>query len=300
MMSNFTLDYIMPHLSPNGWKVLCVAIRRTIGWVHPDDPTRRKERDRISLSQFMAGTGIASKETVLRALRECLGENSEHLEYLCRLPAPDHAQAFLYYLNTELEIEVPETGTEIVPVKGTGTEIVPVDEKTGTEIVPVDEKTGTETVHTKEKGDKETGDKETGADPLLFELERATLTAQESEGNWADPETNSLADNLVKLYCALQGQAEPKGNTRRTWRLALGEILKAWGLSQDGETAAAALRILLDPEGEFTYQRRTYHPLKPGFQGDLATVIGRLLAGGTGYLDAQDEPADMPGIQFEH
>ena len=53
---NAVFDVIMPSLSPNGWKILCVAIRQTLGWRAKGDPTglMRREWDRISYSQFMA------------------------------------------------------------------------------------------------------------------------------------------------------------------------------------------------------------------------------------------------------
>lgn len=108
MFNNYILDHIMPDLSPNGWKVLCVAIRKTIGWANGTTLSGRKEKDRIAYTQFLSGTGIGGRSTLSRAIQECLEK-----EYLLRSPSPNHDQAFDYELNMDYEIDAPEpTGTE--------------------------------------------------------------------------------------------------------------------------------------------------------------------------------------------
>lgn len=72
MFHNLILDEIMPRLSPNAWKVLCVAIRQTWGWTDKYSPTGRKQSDVVSYSQFKRMTGIKSDHTVNRAIQECL------------------------------------------------------------------------------------------------------------------------------------------------------------------------------------------------------------------------------------
>lgn len=62
LFNNALLDIIMPDLSPNAWKVLCLIIRQTRGW--------QKDQDSISFSQIRQGTGIASDSTVSKALKE--------------------------------------------------------------------------------------------------------------------------------------------------------------------------------------------------------------------------------------
>jgi len=153
MVHNYVIDHIMPDLSPNAWKVLCVAIRQTIGWQDEATESGRRESDVITYSQFQRQTGIVSRGTLSRALKECLDKG-----YLLREEVDQYRgkPAFAYRLNTEYEatgtetvpVDGAPTGTETVPVDGapTGTEIVPVGEVTGTEIVPVGEVTGTETV----------------------------------------------------------------------------------------------------------------------------------------------------------
>jgi hypothetical protein len=145
---NAVFDVIMPQLSPNGFKVLCVAIRQTFGWVaNPGgDPQERKEWDRISYSQFQEKTGIGSRATISRALSECVDGG-----YLLRRQAGTERgkPVYTYSLNTEYELP---TGTEIEPV-ATSSKTEPVtSSKTepveGTEIEPV---TSSKTEPTKEK-----------------------------------------------------------------------------------------------------------------------------------------------------
>ena len=111
---NAVFDVIMPRLSPNGWKVLCVAIRQTWGWVADGkDPKQRKQSDRISYSQFKDKAGIGSYSTVARALEECLDAG-----YLNRHQVSEHPGTkkpiFSYELNTAYELEVESATTETV------------------------------------------------------------------------------------------------------------------------------------------------------------------------------------------
>lgn len=101
---NVVFDVMMPTLSPNAFKVLCVAIRQTMGW--------RKKREAISYSQFMALSGIKSRATVSTALAECLAQH-----YLIREESGNASNlgtvTYRYHLNTELEVEYPDSSTEI-------------------------------------------------------------------------------------------------------------------------------------------------------------------------------------------
>ncbi|MEA3376950.1 MAG: hypothetical protein U9R72_12220, partial [Chloroflexota bacterium] len=140
---NAVFDVVMPRLSPNGWKVLCVAIRQTWGWVADGkDPQERKRADRISYSQFREKAGIGSYSTVARALEECLEAG-----YLERHKVAEHPGTgkpiFTYELNTDYELEVENATTETV-VEGAATETV-VEATTETVVDPA-----TETVVTKQ------------------------------------------------------------------------------------------------------------------------------------------------------
>ena len=115
---NAVFDVIMPLLSPNGWKILCVAIRQTWGWVADSDgdPRNRREWDRVSYSQFTAKAGIKSRSTVSRALKECLDSG-----YLLRhqVGTERGMPAYVYALNREFEIDWhTESDTEPVAEQG--------------------------------------------------------------------------------------------------------------------------------------------------------------------------------------
>jgi hypothetical protein len=169
MFNNYILDHIMPDLSANGWKVLCVAIRQTIGWQDEETASGRREMEVISYSQFRQMTGIGSDQTVARAIKECVDRG-----YMLRVPG--EGQEISYGLNMDYEIEVDTTSTEIVEagdedtstetVKDAGnlsTEIVEAVESTSTEIV---EDTSTEPVETKENTNKARTAKERSASLL--------------------------------------------------------------------------------------------------------------------------------------
>ena len=88
---NSILDRAMPSLSGNGFKVLIVALRQTIGWQDVRSPTGRKQSDAISYSQFMEKGGM-SRATAARAIRECIDAG-----YLLRKPV---GRGHVYALNT--------------------------------------------------------------------------------------------------------------------------------------------------------------------------------------------------------
>jgi len=135
---NAVFDVIMPTLSGSAWKVLCVAIRQTWGWVaDPDgDPRVRKEWDRISYSQFQHMMGCA-RATVSKALNECLTAG-----YLLRRQMGQEHGKPLYVYSLNRDFELVMTSSEIEPV-------------TSSEIEPV---TGSEIELTKQRETKETKD----------------------------------------------------------------------------------------------------------------------------------------------
>lgn len=100
-VNNSVFDLIMPALSANGFKVLCLAIRSTLGW--------GKTNDQISYSQFQERCGIASRSTVSKAIDECLEKG-----FLVRVEIPGSGgnlkNSFAYRLNVDLEIPSPENG----------------------------------------------------------------------------------------------------------------------------------------------------------------------------------------------
>lgn len=149
MFNNYILDHIMPDLGGSAWKVLCVAIRKTIGWVDVDTNSGRKEQDRISYSQFIEGTGIKSSATISKAIQACLDKG-----YLIRWPSRNHPQMFDYGLNMDYEVEVEETTSETKEVLETTSDFEPVSGTT-LEIELVSAQTSSDFEHTKESLKKE-------------------------------------------------------------------------------------------------------------------------------------------------
>ena len=87
--SNDAIDQIMREVSPNAWKIITVAIRKTYGW--------HKQSDVISLSQFQELTGIGSRSTVVKAIREVV-ENGILLKR-------EKGDSFEYELNRDYVVQ---------------------------------------------------------------------------------------------------------------------------------------------------------------------------------------------------
>jgi phage replication O-like protein O len=134
--SNDALDYVMREVSPNAWKIISVAIRKTYGW--------HKEKDTISLSQFQDLTGIKNRSTVVKAINEALDDG-----ILIREPS---GMSYSYSLNRGYIIDKSDQSK-----KRTGT-----SPKNG----PV---TSPENGHTKESV-KETFKEATTPNKNIFEL----------------------------------------------------------------------------------------------------------------------------------
>jgi hypothetical protein len=62
LFDNAILDNVMPILSPNAWKVLCIIIRQTEG--------QHLEQNAISYQQLLDSSGIRSFSTIKRAVDE--------------------------------------------------------------------------------------------------------------------------------------------------------------------------------------------------------------------------------------
>lgn len=105
-------DMIMPGLSPDAWKALCVAIRQTWGqkWELTDngDLEERLEWSRISYSQFQEKMGCESQVTVSRALRECLEAG-----YLVRYEIGEEQDEPIYAYALNWDFEVVD-GSEVI------------------------------------------------------------------------------------------------------------------------------------------------------------------------------------------
>jgi phage replication O-like protein O len=97
---NAVLDAYLMNLKYAELKVLLVVIRQTYGWVHPKNPKKRKEFDRITIETFVKKTGC-SRRAVSDAIDSLIKEHLiDVLDYdgNC-LMAPSHrkGKSFLYY-----------------------------------------------------------------------------------------------------------------------------------------------------------------------------------------------------------
>jgi hypothetical protein len=108
--SNDLIDYVMPTVSPNAWKILTVIWRQTEGWVVDKKTGDRKQWDEISYSQFMERTGIRSPAAVSRALKELMD-----LRYISRAQAErkdgsGKRQGYMYRLRDQIAVKSTQSG----------------------------------------------------------------------------------------------------------------------------------------------------------------------------------------------
>ena len=110
---NFCFDVCMPCLSNAGWRILCVAIRKTLGWSDDSTPSGRKDWDRISYSQFREASGLRSDASVSKGIKETIEAG-----YIIRRKVGKHqgtgAPLYAYCLNQEYETDAPMATTESV------------------------------------------------------------------------------------------------------------------------------------------------------------------------------------------
>ena len=103
---NDAIDYVMPICKPNTWKLVCLVIRKTIGF--------HKKEDEISWSQFKELTGMASYETLSNALNDAV-EMGVFLKN-------DKTHTHTYKLNKRYEYRIgDEKDTKTVSKKDTKT-----------------------------------------------------------------------------------------------------------------------------------------------------------------------------------
>ncbi|MBN2005148.1 MAG: hypothetical protein JXA21_17445 [Anaerolineae bacterium] len=95
VIPNVVFDYIMPTLSGDAWKVLCVAIRHTF-----DVGTAETDRW-IGLPQFMQNAGLPERRDAEKALQECM-----YAGYLVEHAENKTSGQPRYGLNTQFEMRV--------------------------------------------------------------------------------------------------------------------------------------------------------------------------------------------------
>ena len=100
---NALLDSVMPNVSPNAWKILCLVIRQTVGW--------QREDAGISYPAIQRATGIKSRPTVAAAIKE--------LEQMALIERgrPDDQSEMFYRLNYSAEVEWTPQKVELEPVQ---------------------------------------------------------------------------------------------------------------------------------------------------------------------------------------
>lgn len=141
VFDNALLDHVLPTLSPNAWKVLCLVVRRTVGFQRETTP---QDGRGLSLPRIRKATGIRSKTTVRKALDELIDPARPGGPLVLAEPGEDGtAESFAYSINREAIVFVPLSpsvdnpwtgGSENDPprsdsVRGRGSENDPLENK---------------------------------------------------------------------------------------------------------------------------------------------------------------------------
>lgn len=96
MFHNALLDVVMPELNAKcdaAWPILCLIIRQTRGW--------NRDEQGLSYRQIMAGTGIRSRATVVKALNVLLGYRFP----IVKIVAGSFTEASRYSINRDVTID---------------------------------------------------------------------------------------------------------------------------------------------------------------------------------------------------
>ena len=96
MFHNALLDVVMPELNAKcdaAWPILCLIIRQTRGW--------NRDEQGLSYRQIMAGTGIRSRATVVKALTTLL----QYRFPIVKIVAGSFTEASRYSINRHVEID---------------------------------------------------------------------------------------------------------------------------------------------------------------------------------------------------
>jgi len=105
---NILFDQLLKELSYSELKILMVIIRQTNGWI--DKRTKkRKERDRITHSQFITKTGLSRRiisETVKSLLKKRLIHITDKFGNALNNPKDRTGQSFIYYSETCAENDI--------------------------------------------------------------------------------------------------------------------------------------------------------------------------------------------------
>lgn len=104
---NALFDTIMPQVSGNAWKLLCLIIRQTDGW--------NREEIGLSYRDLLLGLGVSSRATVAAAIDELRPFN------LLTINESGKWEETRYSLNLDVEIEWQPVDFQDAPVTENGT-----------------------------------------------------------------------------------------------------------------------------------------------------------------------------------
>jgi hypothetical protein len=105
MVANALFDIFLPQLPPNAWKILCLMIRQTHGWI---EKRPRSTTDGMTVRAIGTMAGIKSLEAIVEALKILVKTK-------CLIPCSnDKWQPTAYRINSDLVIENPQQFADIV------------------------------------------------------------------------------------------------------------------------------------------------------------------------------------------
>jgi hypothetical protein len=109
---NLVLDKYVAILKPVEFKVLCIIIRQTLGWIQPNNPGKRKEVARMATSFIATKTGcsLRSISHAIESLQEQeLITVSNKQGSLLKTPQDRQGQYCLYYRLGIILLTTPTT-----------------------------------------------------------------------------------------------------------------------------------------------------------------------------------------------
>src|SRR5699024_4239231 len=102
-IDNAIVDYIMPNVSANAFRVLMSILRKTHGW--------QREDDNISYTELMEISGIKNRLTISKCLKELL-----EIGIVLAAKFNDKMTPNSYKINRDFEVEIDKnSSTETVP-----------------------------------------------------------------------------------------------------------------------------------------------------------------------------------------
>lgn len=223
---NALLDVVMPELSANAWKLLCVLIRQTTGW--------DREEQGASYSTLMSGTGIKSKATIAA----CLKELEEYRYQLISVKQGRQHDESRYTVNRDVEIDwIPQNfanfrGSKIEPLRqSSGSKNEPLY---GSKIEPLKQSSGSK-------------------NELSYRKESNNLKQREREELLSLAEPDGEEEGLPKAIKDVTGFVPADlRDEQKLWALA--EKLRGQNITAEMVRLYAATRKSQRPKMNFLYE----------------------------------------------